>query len=179
MVACAQARKQQVAELKKIRQCLDPFQPGKVIDQKLERVYDMANRRLSPKATQESRAAHTQEKTQRSRRNGCGKAAPTAATTAGLRLHFQCLDGRSQGYIFKWLDTAPATMNAHCRNAVAFSSYRGFRSLVQPQRYSTSLRRPRADHSCLISSCWGTVMRPPIWRRASRRKSTEYRVLGS
>src|SRR5437870_7225272 len=29
---------------------------------------------------------------------------PTAATTAGLRLHFQCLDGRPQGYIFKWLD---------------------------------------------------------------------------
>jgi hypothetical protein len=55
---------------------LDPFQLGKVIDQKLERIYDMANRRLSPKATQESRAAHTQEKTQRSRRNSCGKAAP-------------------------------------------------------------------------------------------------------
>src|SRR5438552_10435836 len=31
---------------------------------------------------------------------------PTAATTAGLRLHFQCLDGRPQGYIFKWLDAA-------------------------------------------------------------------------
>ena len=76
VVASAQARKEQVAELKKLRQSLDPFQLGKVIDQKLERIYDMANRRLSPKATQESRAAHTQEKTQRSRRNGCGKAAP-------------------------------------------------------------------------------------------------------
>jgi hypothetical protein len=64
-----------VAELKKLRLSLDPFQLGKVIDQKLEGIYDMANRRLSPKATQESRAAHTQEKTQRSRRNGCGKAA--------------------------------------------------------------------------------------------------------
>src|SRR6202140_4717979 len=30
---------------------------------------------------------------------------PTVAATAGLRLHFQCLDGRTQGYIFKWLDT--------------------------------------------------------------------------
>ena len=29
---------------------------------------------------------------------------PTAATAAGLRLHFQCLDGRTHGYIFKWLD---------------------------------------------------------------------------
>src|ERR1700680_4632138 len=26
-----------------------------------------------------------------------------------LRLHFQCLDGRPQGYIFKWLDTTPTT----------------------------------------------------------------------
>ena len=31
---------------------------------------------------------------------------PPAAATAGLRLHFQCLDDRPQGYIFKWLDTA-------------------------------------------------------------------------
>src|SRR6266508_4399232 len=30
---------------------------------------------------------------------------PTAATTAGLRLHFQCLDGPAYGYILKWLDT--------------------------------------------------------------------------
>src|SRR5580700_9387418 len=30
---------------------------------------------------------------------------PPAAATAGLRLHFQCLDDRPQGYIFKWLDT--------------------------------------------------------------------------
>jgi hypothetical protein len=30
---------------------------------------------------------------------------PTAATTAGLRLHFQCLDGGAQSYILEWLDT--------------------------------------------------------------------------
>jgi hypothetical protein len=30
---------------------------------------------------------------------------PPGAATAGLRLHFQCLDDRTQGYIFKWLDT--------------------------------------------------------------------------
>src|ERR1700674_2126127 len=29
---------------------------------------------------------------------------PTAATTTGLGLHFQCLDGLPQGYILKWLD---------------------------------------------------------------------------
>ena len=32
---------------------------------------------------------------------------PTAAPTAGLRLHFQCLDGLPQGYILKWLDALP------------------------------------------------------------------------
>jgi hypothetical protein len=31
---------------------------------------------------------------------------PTAGTTAGLRLHFQCLDDRPRGYIFKWLFVA-------------------------------------------------------------------------
>jgi hypothetical protein len=30
---------------------------------------------------------------------------PPAAATAGLRLHFQCLDDPPQGYILKWLDT--------------------------------------------------------------------------
>jgi hypothetical protein len=29
---------------------------------------------------------------------------PTAAAAADLRLHFQCPDGRTQSYIFKWLD---------------------------------------------------------------------------
>jgi len=75
VVACAQARKKQVAELKQLHQSLDPFQLGKVIDQKLERIYEMTNRRLSPKATRQSRAARRKEKTQSSRRNGCGKAA--------------------------------------------------------------------------------------------------------
>jgi transposase InsO family protein len=75
VLAGGQFKKEQAAELKKLHLCLDPFQLGKVIDQKLERIYERANRRLSPKATQESQAAHTQEKTQRSRRNGCGKAA--------------------------------------------------------------------------------------------------------
>jgi hypothetical protein len=69
VLAGGQFKKEQVAELKKLHLSLDPFHLGKVIDQKLERIYERANRRLSPKATQESQAAHTQEKTQRSRRN--------------------------------------------------------------------------------------------------------------
>ncbi|MGA2204298.1 MAG: hypothetical protein ABSG40_20325, partial [Terriglobales bacterium] len=35
---------------------------------------------------------------------------PTAATTAGLGLHFQCLDERPQGYILKWLDAWAAKL---------------------------------------------------------------------
>ena len=72
VLAGAQAKPERVAELKKLRQSLDPFQLGKLIDQKLQRVYDMANRRLSPKATAEN---HAGQETQRGRRNGCGKAA--------------------------------------------------------------------------------------------------------
>jgi len=30
---------------------------------------------------------------------------PTAATTTGIRLHSQCLDGPAPGYILKWLGT--------------------------------------------------------------------------
>ena len=76
VLASGQFEKDQATELKKLHLSLDPFQLGKVIDQKLERIYDRVNRRLSPKATQESQPAHSQEKTQRSGRNGCGKAAP-------------------------------------------------------------------------------------------------------
>ena len=73
VLAGAQAKPERVAELKKLRQSLDPFQLGKLIDQKLQRIYDMANRRLSPKMTAEN---HAGQETQRGRRNGCGKAAP-------------------------------------------------------------------------------------------------------
>jgi hypothetical protein len=58
----AQAKPERVAELKKLRQSLDPFQLGKLIDQKLQRIYDLANRRLSPKVAAENRAAHAKEK---------------------------------------------------------------------------------------------------------------------
>ncbi len=63
----AQAKPERVAELKKLRQSLDPFQLGKLIDQKLQRIYDLANRRLSPKFTAENRAAQAKEKTPRGR----------------------------------------------------------------------------------------------------------------
>src|SRR5262249_1726998 len=48
-LASGQADATRVAELQKLRLSLDPFQLGQQIDQKLQRIYAMANRRLSPK----------------------------------------------------------------------------------------------------------------------------------
>jgi transposase InsO family protein len=73
VLAGAQGKPERLAELKKLRTSLDPFQLGDLIEQKLQCIYDMANRRLSPKGSAEN---HAEQETQRSRRNGCGKAAP-------------------------------------------------------------------------------------------------------
>ncbi|HTT23115.1 MAG TPA: hypothetical protein VMG82_29575 [Candidatus Sulfotelmatobacter sp.] len=53
VLASGKAEVTRVAELQKLRLLLDPFQLGKQIDEKLQRIYAMANRRLSPKATPE------------------------------------------------------------------------------------------------------------------------------
>ena len=110
VLAGAQMKPEPVAELKKLRQGLDPFQLGKLIDQKLQRIYDLANRRLSPKVTAENRGAQVKEKekTQHGRRNGCGKAAPwkspkpdfstelaNRAKSARFALSHSCDDGGS------------------------------------------------------------------------------------
>jgi hypothetical protein len=55
VLASASAHPDQAAALKKLRSSLDPFQLGKVIEQKIERIYEMANRRLSPQAAQKNR----------------------------------------------------------------------------------------------------------------------------
>jgi len=68
--ACAEADQQKIAELDALRKRLDPFQLAGTIERKLERIYRMANRRLSPR---EVKAASIE----RSRREkGCGKAVP-------------------------------------------------------------------------------------------------------
>ncbi len=56
-----QVDSQRVTELKKLRSTLDPFELTNSIDRKLESVYGLANRRLSPKATN-SRGATAVEK---------------------------------------------------------------------------------------------------------------------
>ena len=50
VLASGQADAGRLAELRKLRLSLDPFQLGQQIDQKLQRIYAMGNRRLSPKA---------------------------------------------------------------------------------------------------------------------------------
>ena len=52
--ACPQANPEQVARLEQMRKMLDPFQLGKVIARKLERISRRANRRLSPKEQENS-----------------------------------------------------------------------------------------------------------------------------
>jgi hypothetical protein len=70
--ACPQANPEQVARLEQMRKSLDPFQLGRIIERKLERISRLANRRLSPKAEQQTEPETAQE-TRRAK--GCGKAA--------------------------------------------------------------------------------------------------------
>ena len=68
-----QAHAARVAELQSLRESLNPFALAKAIDQKLEHIYELANRRLSPKVPQELPAT---ERTKSSQPNGGGKDAP-------------------------------------------------------------------------------------------------------
>jgi transposase InsO family protein len=70
VLASPQANEAQLAELTKLRKSLDPFQLGKVIDRKLQRIYEQANRRLSPKDPRDQ-PPRKMEKV--GGRNGCGK----------------------------------------------------------------------------------------------------------
>jgi hypothetical protein len=51
VLASGQGDKQQLAKLQKLRAAMDPFELSQRIERKLETVYTLANRRLSPKAT--------------------------------------------------------------------------------------------------------------------------------
>jgi hypothetical protein len=74
VVAAASRRSTQVAELEQLRSSLDPFELSASIERKLERVYALANRRLSPKATAGTCEGSSGSSSSR-RRNGCGKGA--------------------------------------------------------------------------------------------------------
>ena len=74
--ACPQADPQQVARLEQLRTRLDPFQLGRTIERKLEGISRRANRRLSPKAEQQT-GTDVEQRTRRV--NGCGKDARFAS----------------------------------------------------------------------------------------------------
>jgi transposase InsO family protein len=69
--ACAQANREKVMRLEEQRKRLDPFQLAKTIERKLERIYRLANRRLSPKEVQQATSSR--------RGQGCGKDARSAS----------------------------------------------------------------------------------------------------
>jgi hypothetical protein len=103
VVASKQGDVAQLSILKELQRSLDPFQLAKIIDRKLERIYRLANRRLSPKAQEQVGPAKHKvagekavEKTLASRawKSLRDSHFPTAtATTSALRLHFKWLDG--------------------------------------------------------------------------------------
>lgn len=67
--ACPEAEREKVARLEELRKRLDPFQLSQIIERKLERISERANRRLSPKS-QENTA---KERAGPSAAKGCGK----------------------------------------------------------------------------------------------------------
>lgn len=84
VLSCTTHSSKQVAELKRLRSSLDPFVLGQSIQKKLDRIYDMANRRLSPQPRSNSQDKGD-EKTKSSRGKGCGKDARCASLEIALR----------------------------------------------------------------------------------------------
>jgi transposase InsO family protein len=80
---CLQAHPQKVAKLEELKKRLDPFQLSKRIERKLERLARLANRRLSPKAPQQT-ATESAQRTPRA--NGYGKDAALGNPYAGFPL---------------------------------------------------------------------------------------------
>jgi len=69
---CPPADRKHMAQLEELRKRLNPFHLGRTIEHKIERIYRLANRRLSPKQEQE-----VNRLTQRGK--GCGKDARTTS----------------------------------------------------------------------------------------------------
>src|SRR5712664_2521257 len=78
VMASKQANATQLSVLKELQRSLDPFQLAKVIDRKLERIYRLANRRLSPKAREKIETSQAKQ-VHSGRRKGCGKDARFAS----------------------------------------------------------------------------------------------------
>ena len=85
VMASASAHPDQVAALKKLRASLDPFQLGKAIEQKIEAIYEMANRRLSPKMRPDQPVSKAEQKRQRTRRRRNGGSSVTFPMSGRVR----------------------------------------------------------------------------------------------
>jgi len=72
--ACGPADQEQVARLEELKKRLDPFPLAGTIERKLDRIYRLANGRLSPKEVQEIMPNRGTR-----RGNGCGKEARSAS----------------------------------------------------------------------------------------------------
>jgi len=69
-----------LAELMKLKSRLEPFELGRIIDGKLKRIYELANRRLSPGSC----PLHTDHRKRLQSAEGCGKAAPWKSPKAAF-----------------------------------------------------------------------------------------------
>jgi hypothetical protein len=76
VLASPQADPAAAVALKTLTRSLDPFDLAKAIDQKLERIYELANQRMSPKVPKELLA---RKRTRRAGGKGCGKDARCAS----------------------------------------------------------------------------------------------------
>lgn len=79
VLSCTTHGRKQAAELKRLRSSLDPFVLGQSIQKKLDRIYDMTNRRLSPNPDLKHQPKGDRKNTSSSRRTDCGKDARCAS----------------------------------------------------------------------------------------------------
>jgi len=85
--------REQVIRLEELRKSLDPFQLASTIERKLERIYRLANRRLSPKQVEETESSR--------RRNGCGKDARSASLEIAKRFPLSPSHGDDSSVTFQ------------------------------------------------------------------------------
>jgi len=100
---CKAADREQVARLEELRKTLDPFQLASTIERKLEGIYRLANRRLSPRQVQETASSR--------RRTGGGKDARSASLEIARRFP-HIIKGRPFGVGFGCLTQLPTERNA-------------------------------------------------------------------
>lgn len=82
VVATQQRDAKQLSILKEVQRSLDAIQLAKVIDRKLQRIYELANRGQSPKTPEQSKIRQAQS----GRRKGCGKDAPWKSPKADFSI---------------------------------------------------------------------------------------------